>query len=394
MLTPWKPFGTGLRACIGRSFAWQEALLVTALLLQNFNISLDDPSYQMKIQQSLTIKPKGCYIRATLRPGIMATSLQERLSGSSALPSVKNEVREPRIADPEDGLEPMTILFGSNTGTCQALAQTLALEAASRGYRSTVTDMDSAIEKLPVDQPVVIITASYEGQPPDNAARFVAWLESLDDHRLLKSLRCAVFGCGHADWGATYQRIPHLVDSLLADCGGFRIAERGICDVSKRNMSGDFAAWTDRVLWTALFRNNKKEALPVSVKLAAPSMNVEITTQQRAAHLQQKLQWANITAVQVLTGPEEPEKRHIEFQLPSDVGYQTGDYLAVLPLNPDEIVRRVMKQFSLPWDAVITISNGGPTTLPTNVPISAFELLRGYVELSQPASMKVINLRP
>lgn len=30
----WKPFGNGMRACIGRPFAWQQTLLVLALLLQ------------------------------------------------------------------------------------------------------------------------------------------------------------------------------------------------------------------------------------------------------------------------------------------------------------------------------------------------------------------------
>lgn len=33
----WKPFGNGVRGCIGRPFAWQEALLITTLLLQNFS---------------------------------------------------------------------------------------------------------------------------------------------------------------------------------------------------------------------------------------------------------------------------------------------------------------------------------------------------------------------
>ena len=32
----WKPFGNGSRACIGRAFAWQEAHIIMALLLQNF----------------------------------------------------------------------------------------------------------------------------------------------------------------------------------------------------------------------------------------------------------------------------------------------------------------------------------------------------------------------
>jgi len=46
----WKPFGTGVRACIGRAFAWQEALLVLTLVLQNFDLKLDDPSYNIHVR--------------------------------------------------------------------------------------------------------------------------------------------------------------------------------------------------------------------------------------------------------------------------------------------------------------------------------------------------------
>src|SRR6266436_10027762 len=63
----WKPFGNGARACIGRPFAWQEALLVVVILLQNFNFTAEDPSYQLTLKQTLTIKPKGFYMRAHLR---------------------------------------------------------------------------------------------------------------------------------------------------------------------------------------------------------------------------------------------------------------------------------------------------------------------------------------
>jgi cytochrome P450/NADPH-cytochrome P450 reductase len=53
----WKPFDNGIRACIGRAFAWQHALLVMVLLLQSFDFSMYDPSYQLRIKQTLTIKP-------------------------------------------------------------------------------------------------------------------------------------------------------------------------------------------------------------------------------------------------------------------------------------------------------------------------------------------------
>ncbi|ERS98334.1 hypothetical protein HMPREF1624_05118 [Sporothrix schenckii ATCC 58251] len=403
----WKPFGTGLRACIGRAFAWQEALLVTALLLQNFTISLADPNYQMQVQQTLTIKPKNTYVHVKLRQGIDATQLLQRLTGRPAAPP--RSVNGPSSAQATNGINgtngtidgattadgpTLAILYGSNTGTCQSLAQSLAVEAGQRGYRATVHDLDSAVEHVPKgpNTTVVIITASYEGQPPDNAARFFAWLERVEAKDALDGARFAVFGCGHVDWASTYQRIPTRIDALLEENGATRVAERGASDASQRDMFGDFAKWTDNVLWKALPSAEDAATAMGDKKVHIPTIDMDVSTEQRETHLQQKLFWAKVTAARSLTAPGQPEKRHIEFQLPSDMTYQTGDYLAVLPLNPDDVVRRVIQRFRQPWDAVVTIKRGAPTTLPTDTPIALAELLRGYVELALPATRKDIEV--
>jgi cytochrome P450/NADPH-cytochrome P450 reductase len=72
----WKPFGNGMRACIRRPFAWQEMLLATSLLLQNFDFHLHDSAYNLKIAESLTIKPKDFYMRASLRDGMSPLDLE------------------------------------------------------------------------------------------------------------------------------------------------------------------------------------------------------------------------------------------------------------------------------------------------------------------------------
>ena len=90
----------------------------------------------------------------------------------------------------------MSIFYGSNAGTCEALAASLAGTASSHGYNPQVTSLDNAIGKLADDRPVIIITSSYEGEPPDNAAHFFEWLEVEND---LKGVRYAVFGCGHRE---------------------------------------------------------------------------------------------------------------------------------------------------------------------------------------------------
>ena len=74
------------------------------------------------------------------------------------------------------------------------------------------------------------------------------------------------------------------------------------------------------------------------------------------------------------------------------MSYQVGDYLAVLPLNSDESVKRVVQHFGLPWDAIITVKKAGATMLPVNSPLPISEVLRGYVELSEPASRKVCSI--
>ena len=193
----WKPFGNGARACIGRPFAWQEALLAVCLLLQNFNFRADDPGYQLSYSQTLTIKPKGFYMYATLRDGIDPIHLEHNLYGKVDA-SEKMSAKDKKIEGMGNGTpeKPMTILYGSNTGTCESLAQTLATQAPNHGFKATVKTLDTVVNNVPKDEPVVIVTASYEGQPTDNAAQFVSWLEKLNGNEL-SGVKYSVFGCGH-----------------------------------------------------------------------------------------------------------------------------------------------------------------------------------------------------
>lgn len=194
----WKPFGNGMRGCIGRPFAWQEAQLVVAILLQNFNFQMDNPSYDLSIKQTLTVKPKDFYMRATPRDGLDATKLGVLLSsGDSAAEGSGGTSKERKKAAPPPGkTKPMHVFFGSNTGTCEAFSRRLGDDALGYGYSAEVKPLDSAMQNVPKDEPVVFISASYEGNPPDNAAHFCEWLNSLQKKEL-EGVSYAVFGCGH-----------------------------------------------------------------------------------------------------------------------------------------------------------------------------------------------------
>ncbi|KAK6211216.1 bifunctional p-450:nadph-p450 reductase [Colletotrichum tabaci] len=404
----WKPFGNGMRACIGRPFAWQEALLVMTMLLQNFNFVLD-PNYSFGIKQTLTIKPKDMHMRAILRDGLTPTSLERRLAGLAEPDKAPEQAKSDKTAasssssSSETG-KPLTILYGSNSGTCEALAQRVASDAASHGFRATKIDcLDSANGSLPTDQPVVIITASYEGQPPDNAGHFVAWLEGQDKAAApLKDVSYAVFGCGHKDWVQTFHRIPKLVDATLEQLGASRLADAGLTDASSGEVFSNFESWEDDVLWPAL--TSKYETTPTKTTTTTTTTGADdggsskktkgvdvVISNPRTSTLRQDVREATVTNTATLTasaGEPKSTKKHIEIQIPDDMTYTAGDYLAVLPINPKESVYRAMRRFHLARDAHLSIKTDGPTSLPVDSSVPAHDLLSSYIELSQPATRR------
>lgn len=390
----WKPFGNGVRGCIGRPFAWQEAQLVVAMLVQHFDFTMDDPSYTLHLKQTLTIKPKDFYVHAKLRNDMSATQFEQKIRSGVATPVKSHQTVDAsnlkdRLAATGLAGKPMTVLYGSNTGTCQAFAQRIAADAPSHGFTAKVDTLDSATGKLPADQPIVIISASYEGQPTDNGVQFQSWVENLKEDEAIK-VNYAVFGAGHSDWKVTFHRIPTAIDDILAKHQGERICERGGADAANGDMFSDFESWEDAQLWPALVK--KFGGNDASASQSAPqSLSVEVSN-VRSSHLRADVYEARVLDTKVLSKPGIPEKRHIEIQLPSDMTYKSGDYLAILPSNPEPTIQRVMRRFNLAWDSVLTIGASAGTILPTNTPLSAHDLFGAYVELSQPATKRNVTM--
>lgn len=201
-----------------------------------------------------------------------------------------------------------------------------------------------------------------------------------------------------ADWQKTYQRIPTLVSDTIEKYSGIKMTERGSADVAKGNAFEDFQQWCEGSLWPGISSHYKVEA-PKSGDIGGTGVDsgevdVEVLPQARSKSLRQDVRPAKVLIASRLTEPGTPEKRHLEILLPSEVSYECGDYLAILPLNPNDNVQRACARYDLPWDAQIKIKSGESLTLPNNTVMSAFDLFRGYVELSVPATKQVRTRRP
>ncbi|SFI46140.1 bifunctional cytochrome P450/NADPH--P450 reductase [Methylobacterium brachiatum] len=387
----WKPFGNGMRACIGRGFALQEAHLVLALILRRFDLTEADPGYTLEIAETLTLKPHGFRIHARRRGAARPRS---------AVPTApQRPMTAGRTGAPaREATTPLLVLYGSNTGSCQAFAERIAGEAAGQGYAATAAPMDDYVERLPKEGAVIVVTASYEGHPPDNARRFLAWVEGLGPEALA-GVRFTVFGCGNRQWARTYQAIPKRTDAALAKAGAQRVRERGETDAGG-DFFGGFDAWYAG-LWAdlggALGQTSGRGGDQEAAEPAGTGLDVEILRSGRetALHLTD-LNPGRILENRELVDTASPlgtSKRHIEIALPAGMSYRTGDYLAVLPRNPHPDVERALRRFGLAGDTRILIRKGAgtATALPAGYPVSAAEILADYVELGQPATRAQVS---
>jgi cytochrome P450/NADPH-cytochrome P450 reductase len=110
----YKPFGTGQRACIGRQFALQEAVLVLGMLLQRFEL-IKDPNYRLHTKVTLTVKPADFYIQVRRRA-------DRPIDKAEPMPAAATTAQtKPGPAVSNAHHTPLAVLFGSNLGPRRAL---------------------------------------------------------------------------------------------------------------------------------------------------------------------------------------------------------------------------------------------------------------------------------
>ncbi|MCC9307385.1 cytochrome P450 [Kitasatospora sp. RB6PN24] len=387
-LHAFKPFGTGERACIGRQFALHEATMLLAMLVHRYRL-IDHTGYQLAIKQTLTIKPDG-----------FALTLARRTPVARPAAAVR--------AQPTDGGLParvrqgtgVLLLHGSNYGACREFTRQLADAAAEIGCDTVVAPLDAHAGALPADRTVVITAASYNGQPTDDAAAFVEWLESAAEGAA-DGVGYAVLGVGDRNWAATYQRVPTLIDDRLAALGGTRLLERAEADAST-DLASTVKSFT-AALRTALL---ERHGDPDSTAAALPEPDGYQVTELTGGPLdalaaRHGMTAMTVTDVDTLTDPAYPRvKRLVRLALPDGATYRTADHLTVLPANDPALVERAVRALGADPDTVLSITAPRRSGLAVDRPLTVRELLTHHVELQdrptagQPAVLAELNPCP
>ncbi|WP_435602032.1 cytochrome P450 [Streptomyces sp. bgisy130] len=383
----YKPFGTGERACIGRQFALHEATMLLALLAHRYRL-IDHGDYRLRIKETLTLKPDGFTLTLAARTPADRAAVRAALA---VLPGGADGTGNDPATD--EGLPTrvpqgtgLLLLHGSNYGTCREFAERLADEATGLGFAADVAPLDAHAGALPADCPVVIVAASYNGQPTDDAAAFVQWLNTAQDGAAA-DLPFAVLGVGDRNWAATYQHIPTLIDDRLAALGAHRLLPRAEADASG-DLGGTVKEFTAALRTELLTRYGD----PATIGAAASSGQdtgytvTEITGGPLdALAARHDLVPMTVTEAHDLTAPEWPRpKRFLRIALPDGVTYRTADHLAVLPVNAPAAVERAARALGADPDTVLALHAGrraGRDTLPVDRPLTVRQLLTHHLEL-------------
>ena len=356
-----------------------------ALVLQRFQLEMADPSYELQLKSTLTIKPWHFRMKVRRRPG---KNLMTGIPGgvpSQAAQKHKDQHEQAHRPRADDGeKKQVSVFFGGETGTCESLAQSLLEKAPEYGLQIDVQGLDSATENVSADRPSIIITSSYEGNPPGNAKSFVCWLERLASTSVkLPKVIYAVYGVGNSDWASTFHRIPKLVDDTISKLGGERIVEAGYSDV-KTDLVGPWEDWSEKLL----------QALSGGKGAVDSTPGVEVSIQN--SKLSQTLGGEEMTIGTVVSNYEladttvGPAKRHMDVRLPEGSPYTAGDYLVVQACNPDETVRRALVRFGMHEHAMMRVKGSKKKFLPIE-PTSVHDFLLDTVELAIPITKRQLG---
>jgi NADPH-ferrihemoprotein reductase len=255
----------------------------------------------------------------------------------------------------------LVIFWGSQSGTAEGLANRLGRDCRSRfGLDALVADLSDydteSIANIPETKLAIFILSTYgEGDPSDNAANFLSWLDSSKTTQFFK-LRYIAFGLGNKNY-KFYNRVINVVTAALDRFGAKPLMPVGRADDSDGGTDEDFTEWKQS-LFTLFreqlgFEERPAQYEPTLRILEDTSLDViDLHIGEPIKALIGKREAPNISPIhalpiklaKTLLSTTERNCLHLELDTSDfpELKYKTGDHLAIWPSNPISEIQRLV----------------------------------------------------
>ncbi|CAG9952792.1 unnamed protein product [Clonostachys rosea f. rosea IK726] len=316
------------------------------------------------------------------------------------------------------------VFYGSQTGTAEGYAKRLAKEGRARfGLDTMVADLDEYdfenLDEVPSSHVVMFVLATAgEGDPTDNAEDFLQYISSddvnytLGHNPLLSNLRFATFGLGNRTY-QHYNKMAKEVSRILSSQGAHLVGEVGNGD-DAGCMEEDFMRWKEP-MWEKLTSEmalTERETLlydPVFNITSDNSKNKDSSDvfvgelnkgylhgiAKGPFHSTNPYLSPIAHAKELFKGPDR-NCIHMEFDIEgTNLKYETGDHIAVWPINPDTEVDAFLDVLGLTAKRheVISLSSTDPSAkVPIPTPTTYDTIARYYLEICAPVSREFLAM--
>ncbi|AXU97449.1 sulfite reductase subunit alpha [Erwinia persicina] len=231
------------------------------------------------------------------------------------------------------------ILFGSQTGNAEALAQNAAKAARAKGLVPVVQGLGEVdIDVFVTMRHVLVITSTYgEGEMPDNAQLFWQAISASTAPRL-EQMHFAVLAIGDTGYDGFCQA-GKFIDMRLEQLGAKRVCDRIDCDIDYEEPSNAWIASSmPQFAASAGSSGTALESAPEAPVIPGSNKNNPYA--------------AALATNKRLSGEKSGKDiRHFEFDLTdSGLKYEAGDALGVIPVNDPALVKLLLTQLKSDYD--------------------------------------------
>jgi len=234
-------------------------------------------------------------------------------------------------------VEPLTILYATESGNSEKLANDAAKAARKLGLKPSVVDMANLeLATLTKAKNLIVIAATWgEGEPPARATRVYNELMN-DAAPKLDGVKFGVLALGDTAY-SDFCGIGKKIDERLAVLGARRVADRVDCDLDFESSASDWIGKTLKTLAPAEGVRGTVIAVDFAARQTVPDLgpvDAEVS------------EWVDLNSSR-----SEKETVHLELSFNGAApAYKPGDSLDVYPENDPAYVESLLKSAGLSSD--------------------------------------------